>query len=335
MNDVSVIGIDLAKQVFELVALDDRGRVLWRRRFRRDQLLAFMAQQPPTRVGMEACAGAHDWGRRLSALGHEVRLVPMHQVKPFRQGTKNDRNDALAIAEAAMRASLKGVAIKSQAQQDMLSIHRCRQLLMRQRTALINQGRGLLMEYGVVLRRGAGQFRRGLPLLLAEADNGLTPSIRETLALIGRQVSELDERIEGLERRLKAQADAVSRRLRSRPGVGWLTATAFAASVGDPSTFRDGRQVAAWLGLVPRQHSSGDQIRLGRISKRGDRYLRTLLIEGAHSYLRRAPYYDTRLSRWAVALQARVGQQKAAVALANKNARVLWSLMASGEAHQD
>lgn len=336
MQDVNVIGIDLAKNLLELVALDGGGKVVWRRRLSRGKLVSFMAGQPCTLVAMEACGGSHHWGRTLRDQGHQVRLLPMHRVKPYRSGGKNDRNDALAIAEAGLRPTIKTVPIKCVDQHDVLSIHRCRDLLIGQRTALINHSRGVMSEYGVVIGQGANRWRRQLPVVLAEADNGLTFSVRETVSQVHRQVLALDEQIERLEQRLRdcVKADPVSRRLMRCPGVGLITATAFSASVGDATVYRHGRELAASLGLVPRQHSSGGHQRLGPITKRGDRYLRRLLVEGAHSYLRWAHRHDTRLARWVLAVQARCGRQKAAVALANKNARVLWKLMASGEAYR-
>lgn len=327
-NQITSLGIDLAKNVFELCGLDAGHAVVYRRRVRRGQLLATLAQLKVEVVGLEACAGAHDWARRFRALGHDVRLLAPQHVKPFVQGQKNDRQDAQAIAVAATQGHLPTVAIKSRDQQDIQSLHRVRELHKQQRTQLINQARGLLHEYGLVLPAGVAGFRRGAAAALDDAR--LSPLLRQLLAdLLARyratddQVRAYDRQIEALGRQLP-----VCRRLQAIEGIGPLTATALYAHVGDARYFARGRQFSASLGLVPRQYSSGDKRRLGGISKRGDRYLRTLLIHGARAVLTRAQHLSGRRGAWLRQRLAQQGANRAAVALANKNARIAWALMA-------
>ena len=328
MAHITMIGIDLAKQVFQIHAVDAHGNACVRKQLRRKQLLPWLAQQPPCIVAMEACRGAHHWARRLIVMGHEVRLVPPQHVKAFVRGQKNDRNDAAAICEAAKRPEMRTVAVKSIEQQQIMGLHRLRQLLVKQRTGTINQIRGLLSEFGIVLPQGRYRFIAQLPEILADAENDLPPLLRAAFAQQQQQwLRELEARVEHITGELVAIARGsfVCRKLEALPGVGPLISTAFVAEIGDPGAFRNGRQVAAWLGLVPRQHSSGGKERLFGISKRGDPYMRCLLVHGARAMLRVAARRDDALSRWAISVETRRGRNRAAVAMANKNARRLWA----------
>lgn len=327
--NVNTLGIDLAKNVFGVHGIDGRGTAVVRRELRRRQLLPFMAQLQPCLVGMEACGGAHYWAREMAKLGHQVRLMNPRFVRPFVKSNKNDARDAEAICEAVGRPTMRLVAIKSQTQQDMMALHRVRALLIRERTALMNEMRGLLVECGVVVSQGVITLRRAITTILADDDARVSD-------LLGEILSEMSERLRLFEERLKrydlriaafARADERAGRLLAVGGVGPLTATALIAAVGDARQFRSGREMSAWLGLVPRQHSSGERIKLFGISKRGDRYLRTLLIHGARATLRHVERKRDPHSRWVRRLMERRGPNIAAVALANKNARVLWALL--------
>lgn len=330
MNEITLLAIDLAKQVFQLHGVDARGVCVLRRQVRRAQLLRFAAQLPPCTLAMEACGGAHEWGRRFERLGHQVKLIAPQFVKPFVKGNKTDRNDAEAICEAAQRPGMHFVALKTVDQQQVLALHRLRSAAVKNRTALANQLRGLLAEFGLVIPQGLHQLRRELPTLLEDADNSLPPLLREELAVQRQRLRELDAEVQRLTERIEQQArtDPRTQMLMQRRGVGPLIASAFAAELGQPRAFKNGRQVAAWLGLVPRQHSSGGKPILLGISKRGDAYLRTLLIHGARAAMRTAPGHDDPASQWALNVKARRGTHKATVALANKMARQLWAQLA-------
>lgn len=332
MNEITLLAIDLAKNTFQLHGVDARGVCVLRRQVRRAQLLALINQLPPCTVAMEACGGAHEWGRRIQALGHRVKLIAPQFVKPFVKGNKTDRNDAEAISEAAQRPGMRFVALKTVEQQQVLAVHRLRSAAVKTRTALANQLRGLLAEFGLVVPQGLHRLRRGLPELLEDADNGLPPLLREELAVQAQRLRELDAEVQRLTERIEQQtrADERAHALMQRRGVGSLIASAFAAEIGDPRAFKNGRQVAAWLGLVPRQHSTGGKPILLGISKRGDAYLRTLLIHGARAVMRTADQHADALAQWASALKARRGVHKATVALANKMARQLWAQLAYG-----
>ena len=312
--NTTTLGIDIAKTVFQLHGTDGHGKLALKKRLRRKQLLTYMQQLPPCLVGMEACAGAHYWAKKFQSYGHTVKLIAPQYVKPYVKTNKNDYNDAEAINEAVTRPSMRFVGIKADWQQDIQALHRVRSRLMQSRTALANQIRGLLQEYGVVLPRQISQLRRGLPVIVADAENELSAQAKQLLAI--HKASELCQRLGEVE------------------GIGPLTATAFVSALGDAGMFRRGRECSAWLGLVPRQFSSGGKTVLGGISKRGDRYLRTNLIHGARSVLAQAGGKTDARSRWLMQLKARVGMNKACVALANKNARILWALMASGERYR-
>ena len=326
------IGIDLAKNVFQIHGVDKQEQVVLRKQLRRKQMLTFFAQLPPCLIGMESCGGSHYWARELRKLGHDARLIAPQFVKPYRRNDKNDSNDAEAICEAVGRPNMRFVPIKDEEQQAVLTLHRARQLLVRERTALVNHARGLLAEFGIVVGQGPARLRAALPRVLEDADNGLPPLAREVFSDLYERLVEMEQRIADYDRKVEqlAREDEVACRLMQVEGIGPLTATALVASVGDARMFKNGRQFAAWLGLVPRQFSSGGKSRHGRITKRGDVYLRTLLIHGARAVMRFMARRDDARSRWVLSLKERRGFNKAAVALAAKNARVLWALMANG-----
>ena len=330
MNEITTLAIDLAKQVFQLHGVDRRGVCVLRRQVRRGQLLQLIAQLPPCTVAMEACGSAHEWGRRIQELGHQIRLIAPQFVKPFVKGNKTDRNDAEAICEAAQRPGMRFVALKTVEQQQVLAMHRLRSAAVKTRTALANQLRGLLGEFGLVVPQGLHRLRRQLPEFLEDANNNLPPLLREELKLQALRLRELDAHVQHLTERIEqsARADERAQALMQRRGVGPLIASAFAAELGDPKTFKNGRQVAAWLGLVPRQHSTGGKPLLLGISKRGDAYLRTLLIHGARAVMRTADRHEDPICQWARSVKARRGVHKATVALANKMARQLWAQLA-------
>lgn len=327
--NAATVGIDLAKNVFSVHAVDAEGRVVIRRSVTRAKLAQTIAVLPPCLIGMEGCSGSHEWARRFQALGHTVRLMAPKFVAPYRKSGKNDDNDAEAICEAVARPNMRFVPIKTIEQQAILVLHRTRQGFVAERTAAINRIRALLTEFGVVLPRGTASVRRGV----AEHFSKLP-------ALAGRVAQDLYDHIEVLNTRIAdydqqlkqiGKTDETVRRLQTIPGIGPITASAAVATIGNGHEFRNGREFAAWLGLVPRQWSTGGKTRLGRISRWGDQYLRHLLVLGAHAVLQAAGRHKDRLSRWAVSLQQRRGLGRAKVALAAKNARILWALLAKGE----
>jgi len=286
--NITTIGIDLAKSVFQVHGTDERGKAVLSKVLRRSQMMRFFTQMPPCLIGMEACGGAHFWARKLTELGHTVKLMAPQFVKPYVKTNKNDARDAEAICEAVGRPNMRFVAIKSPEQQALLALHRARQGLVRERTAQGNQIRGLLAEFGCVIPKGRYQLKSYVPEILEDAENGLAGISRELFARLLEHLRHLDAQVQGLEAQIKGwhREDAASRRLEEVPGIGPLTASALVASIGDARNFKNGRQLSAWLGLVPRQHSSGGKPTLLGISKRGDVYLRTLLIHGARSTLR-------------------------------------------------
>ncbi|MDQ6987096.1 MAG: IS110 family transposase [Mariprofundaceae bacterium] len=330
---VKTIGIDLAKSVFHLHGVDNQGKVVIRKRLSRSKLAAYMAQLPPCLVAMEACGGSHYWARKFQAMGHNVRLISPQFVKPYVKSNKNDMADAEAICEAVQRPNMRFVPIKSIEQQDILSIHRAREQVVRRRTAQGNQIRGLLMEYGLVMPQGMRALHAQLPTILADADNDLTLMFRELLHGLWEELLNLDKHIAAYDQHIKALSEQseACKRVMTIPGVGPMVATALIASVSDGKAFKNGREMAAWLGLVARQHSTGGKPRLLGISKRGDVYLRKLLIHGARAALRWADKKHDKRSMWVTSLKERRGQNIAAVALANKTVRTAWVLITRGE----
>ena len=335
MHEVITIGVDLAKNVFQVHGVDADGAVLFRRQLRRRQVLAFFKKQPPCLVGMEACATAHYWAREIAALGHEVKLMPPHYVKPYVKRNKNDAADAEAICEAVTRPTMRFVAVKSAEQQSVLMLHRTRELLVRQRTMLVNAIRAHMAEFGVVARTGLPQVKDLLAVIADKEDERIPPLARTCLAGLARQLLSLEREIVGAERRIHAwhRTDEESRRLETTPGIGPITASALASSITDPHVFRSGREMAAWIGLVPRQNSNGGKERMGRISKQGDQYLRWLLVAGAMTVIRHAKRRGT-TDPWLADIIANKPTKVAAVALANKNARIAWALLRQGGTYQ-
>lgn len=329
VSEITTVGLDLAKNVFHAVGFDRRGREVGKKTLRRRQVRRYFAQRPRCVIGMEACAGAHYWARQLEALGHEVRLVPPQHVKPYVQGNKNDYNDARAIVAALGRSGQRFVAVKTVAQQDRQALHRLRQGCVAEHTTLCSRIRGLLGEYGLVVPRGVAALRRAVPALLEDADNGLSDGFRRLLAQEYRRWQELTAHLKAYDQELKRQArtDPDCQRLQTIPGFGPVVASVFHSVVGQGEAYRRGRDVSAALGMVPRQHTTGGKPRLGGISKRGDGYLRSLLIHGARSVVTRAQHKDDALSRWINRVRAERGFNKAVVALANKLARIGWAVL--------
>lgn len=330
---VTTIGIDLAKDVFQVHGVDKRGQAMLGKQLRRRQVMKFFSQLEPCLIGMEACAGAHHWGRELRRLGHEVKLIAPQFVKPYVKTNKTDAADAEAICEAVSRPNMRFVPIKTVEQQAVLSLHRARSGFVKARTAQANQIRGLLGEYGVVLAKGIGQVRRGVPAILSDEGHELPPMLRALLQRLYAHLLVLDAEVEALESQIVAwhRDNEDSQRIAAVPGIGPLTATALVASIGDARSFKNGRQLAAWLGLVPRQHSSGGKPLLLGISKRGDAYLRTLMIHGARAAERFAETRSTVTDRWTGELGRRRPKNVVYVARANKNARIVWALLARRE----
>ena len=328
---LSRIGIDLAKNVLQLHGVDRHGKTVWQRRLKRDQWLKALLEkaEPGCVIGMEACAGAHHWARALQSRGYPVRLIPPQFVKPYVKSNKNDANDAEAICEAMSRPNMRFVAVKSVEQQDIQATHRIRAELMTQRTAKANQIRGLVAEYGLVAPLTLRALRAVLPGWLEDAENGLTDHFRTLLHGLRVDLVALDDRVRELDREIEKLANRheVTRRLQQLRGVGPMVATALVATVGNAEQYHQGRQMAASLGLTPRQYSSGDKHRLFGITKRGDVYLRTLLIHGARAVVSQAKHKDDRLSRWVTGIARRRHPNVAAVALPNKTARMAWAML--------
>jgi len=329
--EITTIGLDLAKHVFQVHGIDREGQVAIRHKLRRAQVIGFFAKLSPCLVGMEACGTAHYWARELRALGHEVRLMPAHYVKAYVKRNKNDAADAEAICEAVTRPSMRFVPIKSEEQQAVLILHRARELLVGQRTQTVNALRGHLAEFGLIEPQGIWHIGR----LRAHLEEGAVPEPGRTiLDLLATQLDELENRIAAIDGEILAwhRSNPVSCRLAKIPGIGPLIASAIVATVPDATIFRSGREFAAWLGLVPRQRSTGGKQRMGRITRQGDRYLRRLLIIGAQSALLRSK--AIRESAWVKGLLGRCARLKVAVALANKTARITWAMMVRGEAYR-
>ncbi|MEJ2122730.1 MAG: IS110 family transposase [Alphaproteobacteria bacterium] len=332
------VGVDLAKSVFHVHGVDGEERVVWRPRLSRQRWLNALIEkvEPGCEIGMEACAGAHHWARALQGRGYKVKLIAPQFVKPYVKSNKNDYNDAEAICEAMSRPAMRFVEIKSVEQQDIQAVHRVRTELLSQRTAKANQTRGLVAEYGLVAPKNLSSLRSAIPNWLEDAQNGLSERFRRLLAGLWGDLRELDRRVAELDAEIEAMAkrDPVASRLAQLRGVGPITATALVAVVGNGEQFAKGRDLAVSLGLTPKQHSSGGKDRLLGISKRGDPYLRKLLVHGARSVIRTAKDKDDRLSRWVMALVARRHPNVASVALANKTARIAWAMIRNGTHYQ-
>ena len=336
MYNITRIGIDLAKQIFQIHGVDNLGQVVLRKQLRRSQMLAFFDKLKPCLVGIEACGSSHYWSRELQKQGHQVKLIAPQHVKPYVKGNKNDANDAEAICEAVGRPSIRFVASKTVEQQDVQALHRIRSELIKQRTAKGNQIRGLLAEYGIVVVRQIAKLRQAIPEILEDAENGLTAQLRCLLKGLQEDLMQLDNRAKELDGEIQRQGieNVAARRLQEIPGIGPITATAMVCAIGNGTQFQRGRDMAASMGLVPRQHSSGGKNRLLGISKRGNAYLRTLLIHGARAVLQVAKHKDDPRSRWLKALSERRNKNIAAVALANKNARIAWALLTKEQDYQ-
>lgn len=329
MGEVSTIGLDLAKNVFQVHGVDAAGKVLLRRQLRRSQVVRFFEELPPCLVGLEACATSHHWARELQSLGHEVRIMPARYVKAYVKRNKNDAADAAAICEAVTRPSMRFVPIKSPEQQSVLMLHRARALLIRQRTQLVNAIRAHLAELGIVAPLGRRGVTRLLQVIADPAETRLLALARSCLESLVAALATVDREIAGNERQLLAyhRSSETSRRLATIPGIGPISATALTASVTDPRLFKSSRELAAWIGLVPRQNSTGGKERMGRISKQGDPYLRWLLVAGAMAVIRHGKKAQFATSPWLAELMASKPTKVAAVALANKIARIAWVLL--------
>ena len=332
---ITTIGLDIAKNVFAVHGIDAAEKVVVRKQLRRGPVLAFFKALPPCLVGMEACATAHYWAREFTKLGHEVRLMPAKDVKAYVKRNKNDAADAEAICEAVRRPTMRFVRIKSAEQQGQLMQHRTRDLLMRQRTQVINALRAHLAELGIVAAQGDKGVKELLALVADKEDTRLPIDARASVIVLAAQLEAMKTVIGAIEKRIKMQhrSNEASQRVETIPGIGVIGATAIAASVADPTVFRSGRDFAAWIGLVPRQDSTGGKQKLGPISKQGDRYVRRILIVGAHSVLRRAQENPGKYP-WLTQLLARRPFKVVAVALANKMARMAWALLAHGGAYR-
>jgi transposase len=334
MSEITTIGLDLAKSVFQVHGINEAGGEVTRKRLRRGQMLTFFAGLPPCLVGMEACATAHYWARELRALGHEVRLMAPQYVKAYVKRNKNDAADAEAICEAVRRPSMRFVPVKTKEQQSALVMHRGRELLIRQRTMLANALRGHLAEFGLIAAQGLHNVA-GLIAIVRNDEDGRVPDMaRRVLQVIADAIIKLDTQIAGIEVQIMAwhRSNPMSQRLAAIPGIGPIIATAIAATVAEPGAFRGGREFAAWLGLVPRQNSTGGKTRLGGISKRGDSYLRRLLVNGAHAALLRSK--AAKADPWLIALRGRRPRLVVAVALANKTARIAWAIMTKPDSYR-
>jgi transposase len=334
---IASIGIDLGKTTFHLVALDENSKVILKKKFSRQQLLTYTANLPSSLVGLEACSGAHFIGAALRQQGHDVRLIPAQFVKPFLKSNKNDYLDAEAIAEAVARQNMRFVPIKTNDQLDLQALHRVRDRLVHRRTALINQIRGFLLERGITFAQGPANLRRQMPALLEDAEQNLTPRLRHLLDHLWLEWKSVTSEIEDISQEIDTigSQDAACQRLQQIPGVGPLVATATVAAIGNGAAFRKGREFAAWLGLIPRQHSTGGKARLLGISKRGSVYLRRMFIHGARAMLLRVKYDTGRLGQWAHQLELRAPRNKVVVAVANKLARIAWAVLATGNEYRN
>jgi transposase len=327
------VGIDLGKTTFHLVALGDNGKVLLKKKFSQKQLIAFTANMQTSLIGMEACSGSHFLGRALREQGHDVKLIPAQFVKPFVKSNKNDFIDAEAIAEAVVRENMRFVPIKTDDQLDLQALHRVRDRLMARRTALINQIRAFLLERGVVFAKSPIRLREALPEVLENVNENLTPRMRNLVALLWSEWKDLELQIVQMNDEVEriASSDAACRRLRQIPGIGPLVATAIVASIGNGAAFRKGREFAAWMGLLPKQHSTGGKARLYGISKRGNSYLRKILIHGARAVVLRSKRDQIAMGAWMTSLETRAPRNVVIVATAHKLARIAWAVLATGQ----
>lgn len=328
---ITTIGIDLAKEIFQIHGVDTHGKAVLRKQLRRSEMAKFFSNLEPCLIGMEACGSAHYWARKLAGFGHTVKLMAPQFVKPYVKTNKNDMADAEAICEAVSRPNMRFVPMKNIEQQAILSVHRARQGFVKARTAQSNQMRGLLSEFGIVMPQGIHSIAKRMPDILEDAENGLPDTMRRLLGRLNNHLKELSRQVEELEFQIKQwhKENELSRKLEAIPGIGPITASAIVATVGTAAEFKNGRQMAAWMGLVPRQHSSGGKQNLLGISKRGDTYLRTLLIHGARAVVRFAEG-KAEPNQWLCKLMVRRNKNIASVALANKNARIVWALLAKG-----
>jgi len=335
MKDVKTVGLDLAKNVFYVHGVNAHGKTVLRKKLARSKVLEFFANLPPCLVGMEVGGGSHYWAREIGALGHDARMMSPQFVKPYVKTDKTDPNDAEGICEAVSRPTMRFVPVKNHNQQDIQSIHRIRERLVTARTALGNEIRGFLGEYGIAIPTGIRVLTKTLPELIADESNKLTPMMRELMLELLKELREINEAISQYNDRIESirQSNPVAKRLTSIPGVGPITATAIVAHVSDASLFKNGRQFAAYLGLVPRQRGSGGKTRQLGISKRGDKYIRTMLVHGARVVVTRneSVQHTPKIRKWVHDLKERRGMNKATVALANKNARMAWAVMMKGE----
>jgi transposase len=337
MHTITTIGLDIAKSIFQVHGVDADGQVVIRRQLKRRYVLVFFQKLQPCLIGIEACASSHHWARELQALGHTVRLMPPAYVKPYVKRQKNDATDAEAICEAVTRANMRFVAAKTPEQQSCLVLHRTRHLFIRQQTSVINVIRAHLAEFGIVAPVGRNGVEQLLNVVADQSDKRLPVVARACLAALGAQLRALKAQILEFDRRIMVwhRSNETSKRLDEIPGVGPALATALVASIGDPKAFRSGRDFSAWIGLVPKQHSSGGKNKLGSISKQGDRYLRSLFTTGALAVIRYAKIHGTKHRPWLTALLARRPTKVAAIALANKIARMAWAMMAKGERYKE
>jgi transposase len=328
--NITMIGLDLAKNVFQLHGVDERSKAVLKKVLKRAQMVSYFANLPPCLIGMEACGSAHYWARKLREFGHTVKLMAPQFVKPYVKTNKHDAADAEAICEAVGRPNMRFVPVKTAEQQGVLALHRAREGMVKARTAQANQIRGLLAEYGLVIPKGIRHIARRIPEILEDGENGLPAVFRQLLQRLGDQLQALDRQVDELDGEIQRwhRENAASQRLAEIPGIGPLTASALVASIGDARDFSNGRQLAAWLGLVPKQHSTGGKPVLLGISKRGDGYLRRLLIHGARAVVRVAPQRVDPTGSWLDHLLHRRNTNVAVVALANKNARIVWALLA-------
>lgn len=335
MSNIKVLGIDLAKNVFQLHGADARGKKVFSKRLSRAKLLEYMSNLSPCLVGIEACGGAHYWARLFRSQGHTVKMMAPQFVKPYVKSNKNDVRDAEGIAEAVTRPTMRFVPIKETEQQDILLVHRVRELAMKQRIALSNQIRGLLAEYGIIVPQGLSHLI-SLPALLDEEKSKLSDVAKELFIQLHEQLNEYIRQVKDYEQKIERHAALDPRciAIQEIEGIGPISASALVASISEPSVFKNGREVAAWLGLVPKQFSSGNKIVLGSITKRGDRYLKKLLIHGGRSVVKNCEKKTDGRNKWVQDKLHRCGFNKAAVAVANKNARIVWALLASGECYQ-